>query len=506
MSFRSSLAVLLLLGTFQVRADEPPARQWVVVVQQPLVDAVEPLAERRAEQGWRVERVVLPADRDAEPDAVRDRIAERSKAFDGTTVVLLVGDYAARGVPAFEGRHGRMTGEPTDHPYGLPNEREASTIAVGRLPARDVDDVRAMVAKTLALEDRPVTPDLHRIHLMIGDPGAKTRVEERFARALVGNLAETRLAMLHPMWRPVCVADSPGTRFATPGEAFDTAARRLLADEHLLAGYAGHSGAAGLWAPARRAYSVDREAFEKIDNRNAPGLLVSCGCFGCQVEGAGGIGYVVAAMRNPRGPAAGIGAYAESYAAFGQFALDAVVGRLTTDDPARTLGDYWLAAQNGLVRGEMNAFQFFLYDRADGSGGKVPLADQRLEHAEMWTLLGDPGLRLPFVRPTLPVTVEGKAEPNGTLRISTTAPASVTAGKVTLLVEPRQLRWADVGPAEAAPLVERTTKLDGQPFEVTLPAELPEGSLVVRVWIETADDTLYGVTTVARPAEPPSSD
>jgi hypothetical protein len=62
--------------------------------------------------------------------------------------------------------------------------------------------------------------------------------------------------------------------------------------------------------------------------------------------------------------------------------------------PSR-LADYWLAIQAGLARGEIDDFTFKLYDQADGTKGRVPLETQRLEHLEMWMLLGDPALRLP---------------------------------------------------------------------------------------------------------------
>lgn len=496
------LTLLFVIAGFGsiARGDEAVlARQWIVVSPVKFTTAITPLAERRAEDGWTATRIEF---KDSENAAdVRTRIATAVEGFEGTSVVLLVGEHGADGLPTFEGRHGRMAGQPTDHPYGLPNDFEVASFPVGRLPARNVEEARSMVARTLAFEDRSPSLELHRIHLMIGDPGAQSKLEERFARVLVGNMAETRLGMLHPMWRPVCIADTPGTRFSLPGETFDEAAKSLIAGEQILVGYAGHSGAAGLWSPGRRTYNLDREAFEKLDTGRHPGMLVSCGCFGCQVEGAGGIGYVLAAMRNPTGPAAGIGAFGESYAAFGQLALDGVVDQLTTDDPPRTLGEYWLAAQHGIVRGKMNTFQFFLYDRADGSGGKVPLADQRLEHAEMWTLFGDPALRLPFLRPILPVAVDGEAVAGGTLTVTIDLPEDATTETIDVLVEPRQLRWSDVSGPGAGPLATVTAKVADHRAKasLTLPETFPEGDLVVRA---VATDRLYGVAVVTPPPPP----
>jgi hypothetical protein len=103
------------------------------------------------------------------------------------------------------------------------------------------------------------------------------------------------------------------------------------------------------------------------------------------------------ALRNLVGPVAVIGPIGESYSAPGQLAAEGLLKGLSRPPFSSRLGDYWLEIQGGLAIGKMDEGTFALLDMADGSGGKVPLATQRLEHLEMWMLLGDPALRLPIV-------------------------------------------------------------------------------------------------------------
>ena len=103
-----------------------------------------------------------------------------------------------------------------------------------------------------------------------------------------------------------------------------------------------------------------------------------------------------------------MGAYAESYAVHGQLALDAFVELVARPRPPVRLGDYWLSIAAGIGSGKMDVLTFWLYDQADGSRGAIPLDKQRLEHLEMWTLLGDPALKIPFLEPTLDVDVKAQ--------------------------------------------------------------------------------------------------
>jgi hypothetical protein len=140
-------------------------------------------------------------------------------------------------------------------------------------------------------------------------------------------------------------------------------------------------------------------------------------------------------MRNPTGPAAVIGAYGESYAAFGMLAVDGLL-RCCPESPfPARLADYWLAVQDGIVEGKIDATTFAFLDTGDGTAGKVPLAVQRPEHVEMWTLLGDPALRLPLLPLTVSLRANGPVSPAARLSIEGDLPETLAGAKVRVSLE-----------------------------------------------------------------------
>jgi hypothetical protein len=198
-------------------------------------------------------------------------------------------------------------------------------------------------------------------------------------------------------------------------------------------------------------------------------------------------------MRNPHGPTAAIGAYGESYAAFGYLALEGLFDCLQRDDPPSTLGEYWLAMQASMARGRIDPIMFWVLDQADGTNGQVPLAAQRPEHVEMWTLFGDPALRLPIEPSTLRLNVKGDVRPGGRITVAATVPKEFHQGTARIVVEPRILRLSSSvnegsappgGPAIEPPLASAEAEVRRGQIECTV--ELPEefdstGGVIVRL-------------------------
>ena len=161
------------------------------------------------------------------------------------------------------------------------------------------------------------------------------------------------------------------------------------------------------------------------------------------MSGPDGEGYALAAARNPSGPVAVIGAAAESYSTAGLLAFDGLLGRLRNGEPPR-MADYWLAVENAILRGPIDPLTFLVLDTADGSHGQISLADQRREHAQMWTLLGDPALRMP--PPALPIELNanGPVVAGGRVSISGRLPNDFRANQVRITLE-RPLASPPVG-------------------------------------------------------------
>src|SRR5947209_13330862 len=99
----------------------------------------------------------------------------------------------------------------------------------------------------------------------------------------------------------------------------------------------------------------------------------------------------------------------------------------------------------------MDGFTFWLLDRADGDP-RIPQATQRLEHLEMFLLLGDPALKLPAV----PLDVKLAAAEPPTLGKSLTVRGEV----------PTHLAGAKVRVTLERPLTSDPTDLQALPKEL----------------------------------------
>lgn len=396
LSFGCWLCCLLIVWrTVSTAAAEPPP-QWILVTTPALAEAATPLIQRRGDQGYEVTVIDVATLPDAEggPDVAAALRALESADRDRS--VLLLGTWEERladaWVPPLTGTQGRMQGRATDHGYGAPAADGGAAIAVGRLPARSLEEARAMVSRILKFEDLQVQQN--QIHLFVGHPGGRTEFERNFAANIIRTAVDQRLKRVHEQWSITCLMDLDDSPYSVAAADFGGQLKRTLQQGQLFSVYSGHSSPAAIYS--RQGPVVQRADFASLQMSGPQGVLLSCGCYACQVEGVQGQGYGISAIRNADGPVAVIGAFGESYAAHGQLAFDGVLACLAQENPPRRLGAYWLAIQNGIARGEISQTEFLLYDMADGSNGQVPLEQQRREHAQMWTLLGDPATLIPL--------------------------------------------------------------------------------------------------------------
>jgi hypothetical protein len=257
------------------------------------------------------------------------------------------------------------------------------------------------------------------------------------------------------------------------------------------------------------------------------GIFFTCGCFSCQSEGADGEGYAFAAMRNPSGPVAVIGASGESYSAPGQLAIEGLMNCLAKAPFPARLGDYWLSVPEGLARDKIDKSDFALYDQFDGSRGKIPLEVQRLEHLEMWTLLGDPAMALPLVPDDItletpdPITLGGSVSVKGqlphrpagaTVRITLERPIDSTPLAREKLpentpdkrIERERVAIQNLERANTLRLALVKVQAQGDRFsgELDSPTNLPWSNLVIRASAMAKDDAATAVAIVPVHREP----
>lgn len=525
----ATLAFLLAPGA--ASADAPA--QWVVVTAPAFRDAVQPLCEHRKAEGLRVV-VVQTTDvlgdkelRAGEAGKLREHVNKLCRDYEGTSYVLLVGavdaprgaDAAKVVLPPLAGTVSRMKGQPTDNGYGCPGDDRLPSVAVGRFPARTVDEARAMVQKTLEFErDRLPGTWRRRLTVFAGVPAYNPLVDK-----LVESLAMARLDKIDPAWTGRAIYHNAQSRFCVPDGLLQKFALQYEQDGQAFTLYLGHSGPDGFYGGTAR--YLDGSDWAKLRIGRGKGVFATFGCNGCQLRGSDGEGYGLAAVRNPGGPVAVLGSHGVCFAAMVQLAADGLFESTFTGKMPERLGASWLALKAGLAKGKIDDVTFGMLDAVDGDS-KIPQATQRQEHLEMFVLLGDPALRLPAVASDVELKVDGEVSVGGTLTVRGSLPARLAGAKVKLTLE----RTAGSVPDDLEPLPkddplgklkdrvmlanhERANRFilaakecearDGR-FEATLelPASLPWKRVLLRAYAATEKEEGLTVRTLSVQPKP----
>jgi hypothetical protein len=432
---------IFLLASLPVEA-APREAQWIVVTAPAFRKTVEPLCQQRKDQGFNVVVVqttdVLSAAeiRGGEAGKLRAHLNKLCREYKGPSAILLVGAVDAVGVmepekyvlPSLSGTAGRMKGQPTDNGYGCPQEGRLPTVAVGRFPARSVEETRGMVAKTLEYErDNKPGAWRRRLTILAGIPAYNPLVDR-----MVERLALARLARLSPLWTGRAIYSNPQSRFCLPDNLLHKRALQYVRDGEAFTLYLGHSNAEGLYGGQAR--YLDREDWSQLHIARGKGVFFTFGCNGCQLRGRDGEGYGVAAMRNANGPVAVVGSHGICFAAMVQLAAEGLFDSTLAHRPPERLGETWLAIVNGVAHGKIDDFTFALLDAVDGDRA-IPQATQRQEHLEMFLLLGDPALRLPRMPEDVELTTNAPVVAGEKVQVSGKVPARLTAARVRLTLE-----------------------------------------------------------------------
>lgn len=497
--------------------------QWILVTAPAFRETLAPLVEYRRAEGLKV--VLLESTNVLTPEQIRQTNAQPLQAHlsrlfqqhQGPSYALLVGAVAvaepalveATVLPPLWGTTGDMQGQPSDHAFGCPDSNGVPAVAVGRFPARTLEEARGMVQKTLRLEQaRRPAPWRNRLVVLGGNPGGGP-----LAEMLYEMVAGPRIRRLHPAWNVRALVHSSQSIYYLPSTQLHDAAIRYLEEGELFSVYLGHSNPSGMVSGTTR--FLDRADWANLKIDRGPGVFFTTACSSCRLDGSGGEGYGLAAMRNPNGPVAVIGAHHDSYSALGLLALEGFVRGLSTPPFAPRLADYWLAVKAGLAGGEIAEGLFKMLDAADGSSGKTPLAVQRREHLEMWMLLGDPALRLPLVPLDIRLDPAGPVSAGQRLTVTGALPDRLAGAPVRLTLE----RAFNAKPADLEKLPPRGsenrervvmqnhrrannvvlasagTTPNGTRFAcpVEVPLSLTNGSVLVRVEAETATEAALGV-------------
>lgn len=428
-------AVIPLSGPAVTAAEQETneRRQWVAVVAPELRESLKPLEEARRKEGWKV--TVLTAAADDAVDLLRLRVAELAAGEPGPFCVVLAGDFSplpeAAGfrVPAGKGTQLRMAGKLSDAPWNSIEGKPRRMVETGRLPARSVAELEVMVKKILSWPvEREIFPQARLIAGHHGAPPAFGGMADN----LTNTMAQRLVSRLPLDWQLRAAVHIDGSPWQVSGNDLKTAVEEMLATPSTLLAYMGHSAPV---SPVSKNLSLLGVSDWRGLSGGPPrtGLFFSCGCFTTELD-AQNESFGFAAVRAPGGAAAVIGSHGESFAAFGYLAMSGLVSALGADPPPERLGELWHGVREGLARAEISPVEFAMLDMSDGTGGKVPLEKQRLEHLESWMLLGDPAM------PVLPrpmrmlVTTTGKAAAGGEIRVEGRVPPGAAGVEGTVRV------------------------------------------------------------------------
>jgi hypothetical protein len=518
-----AVSVFLLAAVASVAA--PAGGQWIVVTAPAFRKAVEPLCTQRKSQGLHVVVVqttdALTTDeiRAGEAGKLREHINKLCREYKGPSFVLLVGavesgrreDAEKFVLPPLPGTIGRMKGQPSDNGYGCLDDSRLPTVPVGRFPARTEEEARGMVAKTLEYE-RDSRPGMwrRRLTILAGIPAYNPFVDR-----MVESLALARFARLSPLWTGRAIYSNPQSRFCLPDELLHQRALQYVQDGEAFTLYLGHSSPEGLYGG--RARYLDRDDWSRLRIGRGKGVFLTFGCNGCQLKGADGEGYGVAAVRNPNGPVAAVGSHGICFAAMVQLAADGLFECTFAHRPPERLGETWLAIKNGLARGKIDDFTYGLLDAVDGDK-RISQATQRQEHLEMFVLLGDPALRLPVLREDVELTSDGAVVSGEELKVSGSVPARLNGADVRITLErtvnsvPEALETVPKDPGLARSRVmlanhdranrfvlataECAVKETRFAASLNVPAKLPETHLILRVYASTEREEGMAVKTL----------
>ncbi len=517
----------LLLAAYLALAAPAAAPDVAVVCPAPLAPALDPwLAHRRA-QGHEI--AVIHSTRDA--TAIRSAI--RALAEQGALrSVLLVGDAPNRaaedqslGVPAHlcPAQVNLLWGsEPyiaTDNWYADLDDDQVPDLAIGRLTADSAEELSLIVKKILAYERQPDFGAWRRRVNFVAGVGGFGAWTDSILETVTGRLLAEHIppaygtSMTYASWR------SP---FCPDPRAFAEQTRQRLSEGCLFWVYMGHGHRRTLdWlqVPGGEHRIFDVRDVAQLTCQSGSPIALFLACYTGAYDGAEDC-LAEEMLRDPQAPVAVI-AGSRVTMPYAMAVMGMALLEQTFVERRATLGEVLLLAKRQMVA-PPQAGTRALVDLLASALSPTPhdLAAERLEHLQLFNLLGDPLLRLRHAQSatveTAPAATAG--EP---LRVTGETPLAgrciveLVARRDRLTFSPPLRAKYDPTPAALAAMqtvyqrandtcyVRKEIHLPAGSFELTLDVP-PEaaGACHVRVYITGQNDFALGSANIEiRPAE-----
>lgn len=333
-----------------------------------------------------------------------------------------------------------------DYLYSVGPGARGPEIAVGRLPARSLDEVAVMVRKTLEHErhNRP-GPWRRRAYTFAGQGGFGPLVDtilERLVTMILGRAVPNYMAFGFSYAKPASPYCYSPARFSSHIAA-------ELARGPAAAVYIGHGSVSGFddfrWRG--RSYRImDPSAVSSLQIPHHRTVVVSIACHTGRFDGpTASIGERF--LTAPGGPALFIGSsrISQPYA-------NAILGSLVTEAflsrPPPTVGEAFLKVRQWLAADRKTGFRVMVDMMAATQLGRDALAPQRADQLTLYNILGDPAMSMGVVRTPARLTAPASAAPGQTVEILLEGPVAAGKAEFSLTVS-RDRMLGDVQPVRA---------------------------------------------------------
>lgn len=385
----------------------------------------------------------------------------------------------------------------TDAPLADLDGDDVPDLAIGRVPASSADEARALLARSIAYENRPAGGDWPRrlgVVAGVGGFGAQQDMALEMLTRMVLNRDIPPGVATHVTYAKETSA------FCPPPPRLQDTLLDTLNTGALAVAYVGHGSARHvdrmIWGETRWPI-LEAEAVDRMACDGGAPLLIFVACSTGKFDAADD-SLAELAVRHRGGPAAVVASSRVSTPyGNGLLAVEMVHALYRGDDA--TAGGVLLAAKRGLLGGAGGAPSHGAVEAMAGSfyePDPAKRARDRLEHVFLYQLFGDPLLRL--ARPAEATLLPPPAVVAGTA--AEIAVRSPVGGRVVVELTPRRDAEArprrpgrsedqlaeDHARANVSPIVSAVGDVEADRSAVVsldVPADLPPGRYVLRAWI-----------------------
>jgi hypothetical protein len=390
----------------------------------------------------------------ATPSAIRLFLERRRKAEGATPLryVLLVGDAVLdRGdmarfptIPTPMARTMFNGATSSDRLYvngAGTNDQAFGGPSIGRLPFRDAKTLGSYVDRLIAYETRPPVHDTRRLMRFVTSEGRFGPVIDRLTENLFRNIVAEAIPPAFDIEITFASASSP---FLWPPRQFNEKVVGALNEGALFYTYVGHGWAHGfdsLRVGSDRYPILSLPDVPKVNVSGTPPIMLVVACTTAMFDAPRGVGIGEALLASPNGPVAYWGATRICHPA-----ANSVIGRalalyMVQEGEDRRLGDVIRKAWDSVldpaaVRGDPQ--QGLIRMVVKGFIGEADMNRLVLEGRWMYTLLGDPALRIAF--PAEDIGLDATFVDEGRAMEITVAAALPDGTPVTLRLESKRNR------------------------------------------------------------------